>query len=212
MAISKAAICRSFSLAFLLASLSACGALLPTASSDVEPAALPEGAFRLDADHAALVWKVEHLGYSLFVGRFNELDATLDFDPEAVENSSLAVTVDAASIDTGNPELDDILRGSGWLDTAAHPQIRFYSTAIQRTGERTGRVDGFLDLHGVEAPITLDVTFNGSGSDFLRGGRDVLGFSATGELTRSTFAIDTLVPAVGDTVRIEIEAEFVSGG
>ena len=75
----------------------------------------------------------------------------------------------------------------------------FRSTAIEVTGEKTGRITGDLTLHGVTRPVTLDVTFNG-GANSLITGRYTLGFAATGAIKRSEFGISNLVPAVGDEV------------
>ena len=116
--------------------LAACGRLLPAHDQTIEPARLEGGAYRLDPDHIALLWKVNHLGFSHFVGRFDRVDATLDFDPAAPAASRLEVVVDTASIDSRLPDLDDTLRGSGWLDATAFPQATFRSTAIETTGLR----------------------------------------------------------------------------
>ena len=67
---------------------------------------------------------------------------------------------------------------------------------------------GDLTLHGVTAPVTLDVEFNGGAQDLLRGGY-VVGFSAKGHFSRKTFGVDRFESIVADDVGIEIETEFV---
>ena len=84
---------------------------LITPDFETEMAELRSGAYTLDQDHASLIFKVNHLGFSTYIGRFNEFDATLDFDPENVENSSLEVIVDMTSLDVDNPEFAEELRG-----------------------------------------------------------------------------------------------------
>ena len=116
--------------------------------------------------------------------------------------------VEATSIDSRVPKLDDDLRGSGWLDTTAFPQAIFRSTAIDVTGKNTGRVTGDLTLHGVTRPVSLDVTFNGGANDLITG-RYTLGFAAAGTFKRSEFGIDSLIPAIGDEIELEIHAEFL---
>ena len=66
---------------------------------------------------------------------------------------------------------------------------------------------GDLTLRGVTAPVTLDVTFNGGGSNILTGAY-TLGFEAEGTLLRSTFGLGSFAPAIGDEVTLEIHAEF----
>ena len=189
------------------AALVACGHLIPSNNQTIEPARLEGGAYRLDPSHFAVLWKVSHLGFSHFVGRFDRADATLDFDPAAPAAASLTVTVETASLDTRLPDLDSTLRGSGWFDVATYPQAVFRSTAIEITGPATGRVTGDLTLLGVTRPVTLDVTFNGGATNLLTG-RYTLGFAASGTLHRSEFGLTNLVPAVGDEVELEIQAEF----
>lgn len=187
--------------------LGGCGYLLPHGHQTTEVASLPKGAYRLDPDHATILLKIDHLGFSKLVGRFDRFDATLDFDPEAPESSRLVVTIDVASIDFGLPAFEQDLRGAGWLDVERYPDTRFESTGITITGADTGAVTGDLTLHGVTAPVTLDVTFNGGGSNLLTGAY-TLGFAAQGSVLRSTFDLGALTPAIGDEVVLEIHAEF----
>ena len=190
-----------------LLGLAACGRLLPANNQTIEPARLEAGAYRLDPDHFSLVWKVSHLGFSQFVGRFDRVDATLDFDPANPAASRLEVMVDTASVSSRVPALDEVLRGSGWLDTASFPRAVFRSTSITPTGPATGTVTGDLTLRGVSRPVTLAVTFNGGADNFLTG-RYTLGFAAKGTIKRSEFGVTNLIPAIGDEVELEIQAEF----
>ena len=81
------------------------------------------------------------------------------------------------------------------------------STAIEVTGEGTGKLTGDLSLHGVTKPVTLDVTFNGSGTPPMTK-IYVAGFDAVGTLKRSDFGIKNFVPLVGDDVKLLISCEF----
>jgi polyisoprenoid-binding protein YceI len=194
-------------LAFLAPlSLAACGHLLPRAGT-VVPADLPAGSYRIDPEHASLLFKLDHLGFSQLVGRFDAFDATLDFDPAQPAAARLTVVVEVASIDLDLPAFEEELRGPGWLDAGRFPEARFESRGIAITGEATGRVEGELALHGARAPVTLEVTFNGAGDSLLTG-RYTLGFAASGTLRRSDFGLGAYAPAVGDEVVLEIHAEF----
>jgi polyisoprenoid-binding protein YceI len=192
----------------LLATIVAgCGYLLPSHNQTVAPTELRAGAYRLDPDHGILLWKLDHLGFSTFVGRFDRLDATLDFDPEQPEAAALEVVVETASVSTHVQSLNDDLRGGAWFDVEQYPEARFVSTAIEVTGPTTGTVTGDLTLLGVTQPITLDVTFNG-GADSLLTGTYTLGFAATGVIDRTAFGLSTFAPAIGRDVTLEIHAEF----
>lgn len=81
----------------------------------------------------------------------------------------------------------------------SRPIPRFESRAIEQRGSDAGQVDGDLTLHGVTAPVILDVWARGGAENFLTG-RHTLGFEATGVPQRTAFGIGSLVPAVGNTV------------
>jgi len=193
----------SFGLSLLLA---AC-----VATPDVRPSAAPIGAYKLDKNHASLILRLSHsAGLSMFTARFDDFDATLDFDPDAPEQSRLSVVIEAASINTGMEDFDRKLAGTkNLLDAKAHPQIRFTSSTITRTGPQEGVVTGNLTLRGVSQPITLNVHFNGSARDPLRGAQ-VLGFSADGHFSRSAFGANAWSAfGIGDEIVVHIEAEFL---
>jgi len=193
------------------AALAACGYLLPSHNQTVELGKLPGGAYRLDPEHASLLFKLDHFGFSELVGRFDRFEASLDFDPEHPEAARLVVLIDPASIDLNLPKFEQDLRGPDWFDVARFPQARFESREIQITGDKTGKVTGDLTVHGATAPVVLEVTFNG-GADSLLTGRYTLGFVASGTLSRSAFGLGAYAPAVGDQVTLEIHAEFQRTG
>lgn len=177
-----------------------------------DPAALPSGEWRLDQAHASAVWRVRHLGLSWYAGRFDEMDASLSFDPQAPEASELTAVVKAASISTGDPDFDEILRGSGWLDAEAHPEIVFRSTRIERTGETTGRIHGELSLKGQTRPAVLETEFYGGVFNPLEL-RQAVGFGADLIVDRTQFGVSGLGSRfTGEEVRLRIEAEFLRAG
>lgn len=199
-------IVRAAGIAALL-TLSACGYLIPAHHQTTEPSELPEGAYRLDPEHTALLFKIDHLGFSQFVGRFDRVEASLDFDPEKPQTSKLTVLVDMASVDVNPPEFAKELRGPDWFDVERYPEARFESRTIEVTGESRGIVRGDLTMHGIARPIALDVTFNGGGDNLITGDY-TLGFAASGTLKRSDFDLGAYAPAIGDEVTLEISVEF----
>ena len=201
---------RAAALGGLLLASTGCGFLIPRAETP-PPAELPAGTYRLDPEHATLLFKIDHLGFSQLVGRFDRFDATLDFDPETPEASRLSAEIDPASIDFDLPKFEEELQGPDWFDVARFPVARFASRAIEMTGASTGRITGDLSLHGVTRPVVLDVTFNGGGDSLLTG-RYTLGFAAAGTISRSAFGLGAYAPAVGDEVVLEIHAEFQRSG
>jgi len=185
--------------------LGSCSLLTPTVKTQLSE--LRSGQYNIDKKHASLIFKIGHLRLSTFVGRFNDVDATLDFDPANIAATKLDAQVNVASIDVNNADLEESLRSSSWFDTNKFPQATFTTLSVQPVSGNTFRFTGNLTLHGVTAPVTLDVTFHGGADDMLTGFY-TLGFSATGTIKRSTFGIDSYIPMVGDDVVLEVYAEF----
>jgi len=168
---------------------------------------VPSGKYILDPDHTSLLFKISHLGYSLYVGRFNSVHATMDYDHDHPDQSKLIVTVDPNSIDCGNDKLEQTLTGKDYFDTDDYPQAFYSADSLTIKDDRHGVLNGELTLHGVTKPVPLDVVFNGGARNTLTG-RYTIGFSATAKIKRSDFGMKTLVPLIGDDVYLEINTEF----
>ncbi|HUB85255.1 MAG TPA: YceI family protein [Rhizomicrobium sp.] len=192
-----------------LGSVSAAAPALAQVVTD--PAALPAGAYRLETAHSQLLFSIAHLGLTDYYGRFDRLSGTLHFDPHHPERSTVAVSVDPASVDTPSADLNSELSGPDVFDTQKFPEATFRSTTVTTTGPSTGQMVGDLTLRGVTRKVTLLVSFSGGAPDPLSGGTAV-GFRATGKIKRSDFGITGMrwEPLVGDDVTLIINAMFDS--
>ncbi len=174
---------------------------------------LPAGGYRLDPRHASVQFRIRHMGLAWFTARFDTKEATLELNPQDPSQSRLTASIDATSVNTGvlgrNGERGFDRQIGQALGAERTPQITFASTSIERTGERTARVTGDLTMNGQTHPATLDVTFDGSTVDILRGANRVVGFSARGEIDRAQWGVNEWGSFTGDEVQIVIEAEFV---
>lgn len=168
---------------------------------------LKPGTYQIDPQHTTVLFKVNHMGMSTFVGRFNSADAALEFDPAHMEKARLSAVINISSIDVNNTELAETLRGSNWFNAEKYPQAIFETTNVQLIDQSHAKFTGNLTLHGVTAPVELDVVFNGGGENILTG-RYTIGFTATTHFKRAQFGMDYLIPAVSDEVNIEVFAEF----
>ena len=181
----------------------------PLARADVasDAQAMPAGTYQLDPNHTSITFKINHLGFSRYTGRFDKMEATLNFDGNTPEKSALNVTIYPNSIDTNNAKLEEELRGDKFFDVIKYPRATFQSTAIQRTGPSTAKVTGDFTFMGATHSLTLDVVAIGAGIRPMDQ-KKVLGFSASGSFKRSDYGLQNLLPLVGDDVTLEIEAEF----
>jgi polyisoprenoid-binding protein YceI len=180
------------------------------------PAAVPPGAYEVDKVHTSLVFRVSHLGFSTYTGRFTHIDAKLDFDPSRLAASRVNVTIDPSSIQADNAPSGflEALAGKDWLDAADFPTMSFRSTRVEVLGNNSFRLHGDLTLHGVTKPIVLDASYNGGYASHPYEPRARVGFSARGAFKRSDFGVSYGIPApgttmgVGDEVQVILETEF----
>lgn len=185
------------------------GAPESASSEPVDLTAARSGAYEIDSSHGYIVFSYWHQGYSRPFVRYDDWTATLDWNAENPEASSVSVTIDAASVNSGVSRFDDHMRSGDMFEVETFPEITFESTSLERTGANTGKMTGDLTIKGVTKPVTLDVVINKAAYE-ERGESYKLGFSARGALNRSDYGVDYAVPFVGDEVELIIETEFVS--
>lgn len=166
------------------------------------------GQYELDETHAYLTFSYTHMGLSNPVVHFADFDAELALDGRVMANSSVAVTIDAASVDSGVDELDEHFRGEEFFEVATYPTIRFESTSYDELSETEGRLTGDLTVKGTTREITLDVTINKAGTNPMTR-KDTVGISASGVISRAAFGLSTYAPLVSDALAIDIQAEFI---
>lgn len=161
--------------------------------------------YTLDPNHTYVLWHISHFGYSYPSGKWMA-QGTLQLDQNNPQNSKVNVTINMDNLVTGIKELDDHLKSPLFFDVKQYPTATFVSNKVVVTGKNTATVHGTLTLHGVSKPIALAVTFNKVGISEITNKKTV-GFSATSELLRSDYDISSLLPGIGDEVKINIEAE-----
>jgi polyisoprenoid-binding protein YceI len=184
----------------------------PAPSSDLPPGVFagerdyrqaPAGTYRLDGQHAGVVARVSHLGYSYSIFRFDTVTGTLTWDPADPAASKLTARVRTGSIATNVPGFARELAGDGFLKSRAFPEATFVSTAFRQTDPDHGKVDGQFTLMGKTVPLTFDVTLVGAGKGFM--GHPRLGVHAEGEIRTADFG---LAPMLGPTIQLAIDTEF----
>lgn len=162
--------------------------------------------YDLDPHHTQVRFGWTHFGFSHMTGRFDQVQAKFQFDPQAPANSSITVDIPIAGIDTGVPALDEHLKSADFFDAAQFPTATFRSTKVESVGPKALKVTGDLTLHGVTKPVVLDVTINQVGP-YPMGGRPSAGFDASTTLKRSDWGIKAYVPNVSDEITLSISTE-----
>jgi polyisoprenoid-binding protein YceI len=161
------------------------------------------GTYTLDPDHAAVIARVSHIGYSYSIFRFDRLSATLGWDPANTAAGSLSAKVETASITSNVKDFGEQLAGDEFLKSKAFPEATFVSTAFRQTGPRGGKIDGQLTLMGKTRPATFDVELVGAGKGFA--GQPRMGMNARTRINPVDFG---LPPLLGEAIEIVVDAEF----
>lgn len=168
---------------------------------------LAAGKYKSDDTHEYIAFDYLHQGYSNPILRWDDIDATIDLNPNDLESSTLDVIIHTNSISSGVPIWDERLQNDKYFDAANFPTMRFKSTRLKMISKTTGTVTGDLTIKNVSVPVTLDVTLNKVGKHF-RKGNDWFGISGTTSLNRSDFGLSHGIPITSDNVNIRVEVEF----
>lgn len=166
------------------------------------------GTWQADAARSEIAFSIRQVTARVR-GRFTGCHVTIvtRADPQ---DSSVAATIDLASIDTGNRLRNRHLRFADYLGARTNPTMSYRSTGIRRT-EAGWLVDGDLTLHGGTRQVPLTVEVPGFGGRRAR-------FAATATVSRRDFGIhvtgQTGGVLIADQVSISlvIEAVLVDGG
>jgi len=161
--------------------------------------------YTLDPLHSYVLWHINHFGFSNPAGKWFA-NGTLDLDQAKPQNSKVNVIIKISEMDTGIPELDKHLKSPLFFDADKYPTATFVSDKVTVTGKDTAKVHGMLTVHGVTKPVVLTVKLNKMGVNAITN-KPTAGFSATTAIKRSDFGMNTLVPNLGDDVKIDIEVE-----
>jgi polyisoprenoid-binding protein YceI len=171
--------------------------------------------YRIDPAHSDVSFSVRHMMFAKVRGHFTKWSASVSFDPEAPTRSSVDVSIDAASIDTREPERDGHLKSPDFLHVDQFPHIAFVSRRVESAGPKRYGVVGDLTIRGVTREVVLDVEELGGGKDPW--GNQRVAFSAKAYVDRTDFglqwnkALETGGVLVSNRVDIEIEIEAIMG-
>jgi polyisoprenoid-binding protein YceI len=172
----------------------------------------PPGTWEIDPVHSQVSFVVRHMVVAKVRGKFNKFSGTIQV-AENHQDSKVEATIDAASIDTGEPNRDTHIRSADFLDVEHYPEITYRSTRVRPADGDKWDVTGQLTIRDVTRDVTLSVEFCGVNPDPW--GKIRAGFLATTEINREDFditwnqALETGGFVVGKGVKVEIDAEAV---
>lgn len=110
----------------------------------------------VDPDWSSVEFSVKtYWGLMTVHGRFDRFDGSYEIRPDG---SSIELTVDSDSLDTGNKTRDKHLRSADFFHLAAHQQVRFTSTRVHAVGDGILHVVGKLEVAGAAVELEFPAT------------------------------------------------------
>jgi len=109
-----------------------------------------------DKMHSGVDFTVLHMSLSNVRGHFGNIGGSIVLNEADVTKSTLYITSDVTTVDTGVSGRDNDLKGPNFFDVAQFPTATFVSTSVAKTGSGL-TVNGNLTLHGVTKPVVLNV-------------------------------------------------------
>lgn len=121
---------------------------------------------------AALGWSIAP-GYSVkwsttgdAAGIFKGLAGNIQFDENNLATAVFNVSIDVATLNTGNGLMNTHAKSAEYLDAVKYPKITFVSSKVVKAGAGY-QATGNLTMHGVTKPLTLPFTFQRTGTGGL---------------------------------------------
>src|SRR5450755_1740612 len=139
----------------------------------------------IDPAHSRIEFKVRHLMISNVRGRFERWSGLLEFDPDDAPQSRVRFNIDAASVNTLEPQRDEHLRSPDFFDVENHPTIKFETTEIDRRTLDDYEVAGNLTVRGITRRILLEVSRSQVIVDHM--GQERIGFAVSGTISRKDY-------------------------
>jgi len=163
--------------------------------------------YDIEPNHTYPSFEADHMGLSVWRGKFNKSSGSVTIDREA-KTGSLDITVDINSIDFGHEKMNEHAKKPDIFDAAKYPTATFKSKSIKYTGDVPASVEGELTLHGVTKPLTLQINkFKCIDHPMLK--REVCGADASATFQRSDFGVNFGLPRFSPEVKLAIQVEAV---
>jgi polyisoprenoid-binding protein YceI len=169
--------------------------------------------WKIDNAHSLVEFSVRHMMISTVRGRFERFSGTVEFNENDPAASSVDVQIEAASINTNEPQRDNHLRSADFFEAETYPHLTFKSTRVEKVDENNGRIYGELTIRNVTRPVVLETEYNGQAKSPW--GSTSAGFTANTKINRKDWnlvwnqALETGGVLVGDEIKIHIELEIV---
>ena len=171
------------------------------------------GDYTLDPSHTRIGFSARHAMVTKVRGNFDQFEGSAHVDTANPASSSVTVTIEAASVTTGNEQRDGHLKTPDFFDIANYPQITFVSTDVERDGAEWA-ITGDLTINGVTKSVTIPFEETGSAKDPF--GNTRVGFEGEVTIDRTDWnlsfnaALETGGVLVSEKVKLEFDISAIA--
>jgi polyisoprenoid-binding protein YceI len=160
----------------------------------------PQSRYILDISDAEVTFSVKVLGFITVSGQFEQVEGGLVLT-ETCDTSSIAFRVQAASVNTRDTMIDNMIRGPSLLNSAQYPVITFNSSQVTGSNNGPETITGVLSLNGVQhnvyftiAPENGQLSYTGEPQTYR----------ANTHINRSDFGIPSPMIGTSNQIRIQV--------
>jgi polyisoprenoid-binding protein YceI len=171
------------------------------------------GTWNIDPAHTRIGFSARHAMVATVRGSFTDVTGVLQLNGDDPTRSTAEVTIQTASINTGQPDRDTHLRSGDFFDVEKYPTITFKSTSARAEGDDEYVLVGDLTVRDVTRPVELEITYLGAATDPF--GNSRAGFEGSTEISRKDFgltwnvALETGGFLVSDKVKITVDVSAI---
>ncbi|WP_052958144.1 YceI family protein [Aquamicrobium sp. LC103] len=155
------------------------------------------GSYAISSRGSQIAFAVPQVGGGGIAGRFSSFEGEMTIDPSNVASSRVTISIFPASVTTGKTRVDNFLRSNAVFDTAHEREIRFVSTRVLRTGERTALIEGNLTARGRTVPESFT-------AELMNSSGRAISFHVVGDVYRSPFGMDVGRPIYSNKVNFDM--------
>jgi polyisoprenoid-binding protein YceI len=161
--------------------------------------------YTIDPNHTYPSFEADHMGVSIWRGKFDKTTGTVTLD-RAAKTGSLDIAIDAASLDFGHAKMNEHAKGPDMFNVAKYPTIIYTAKSFKFDGDKPVAVNGELTLLGITKPVTLTINkFKCIEHPMLK--REVCGGDASAEFKRTDFGLSYGTPRFAPEVKLQIQVE-----
>lgn len=163
--------------------------------------------YTFDPSHTYPRWEASHFGFSTHHGQFNKTTGKLTLDPKAGKGG-VELTVEAASVATGDPKFDEHLRSADFFNVEKFPVVTFRSTSMKFEAGKPVSARGDFTMLGVTRPLTLRITKVKCGIHPLLK-KEACGAEVSATVQRSAYGMKYALPGISDNIKLAIQVEAI---